>query len=64
MRTGKRRAKLLHQAEMFMKAMESEPGSEAASYASLTSCLERFNLMVRRVMMHAAGLPPQLGPER
>jgi cytochrome c heme-lyase len=52
------------QAEMFMKAMESEPGSEAASYASLTSCLERFNLMVRRVMMHAAGLPPQLGPEQ
>jgi cytochrome c heme-lyase len=51
------------QAQSFMKAMESDAGAEASSYAEMTSCLERFNVMARRVMMHAAGLS-QPGPEQ
>jgi cytochrome c heme-lyase len=51
------------QSASFMKAMESEPGSEQVAYDDMTACLERFHIMAKRVLLQAAGVT-QLGPER
>lgn len=51
------------QAKAFVEAMEEKPGSEKEAYTEMTSCLERFHIMARRVMLQSAGVA-QLGPEK
>lgn len=51
------------EAAAFMAAMESASGSESAAYSSMTSCLDRFHIMARRVMTQNEGIA-QLGPEK
>lgn len=51
------------EAAAFMSAMESANGSESSAYSSMTSCLDRFHIMARRVMAQGEGIA-QLGPEK
>lgn len=51
------------EAAAFMTAMETANGSEPAAYSSMTSCLDRFHIMARRVMTQGEGIA-QLGPEK
>lgn len=48
-------------ADRFMHTLENG-GDETTAYANMTACLDRFHIMARRVMMHAAGITAQ-GPE-
>lgn len=50
------------QAASFLDALENKPGSEAEPFVAMTSCLDRFHVMARRVMSQASGVP-QSGPE-
>lgn len=49
------------QAAGFMQALESGK-NDGEAYADMTSCLERFHIVARRVMLEAAGIT-QNGPE-
>lgn len=51
------------QSKEFMAAMEADSGAETAAYEKMTNCLQRFHIMARRVVMHAAGVV-QKGPEK